>query len=376
MSPLRVSLVEPYDAGSHRSFREAWAARSAHRIRAFTLPGRKWKWRMRSAAIHLQPQRREILDADVVVASGFLNLAEFQGLAATGPGGAARPPCVLIMHENHLTYPVQVEDERDYHYTFTNIVSCLAADAVWFNSAFHRESFLAAIPAFLKRMPEALPFDVPAAIAGRSRVMHLGVASPLETLSGGIPAPDPGRPLRIGWNHRWEFDKQPERFFAALDALHGTGAPFELVVLGERFRNAPDVFETARERLKAHVVHWGFARDPAEYARHLAGCDVVVSTAAHEFFGIAVVEAALCGCGLLVPRRLSYPELFPQAYAGKDGAFYDDEADLVRRLTAWARTPALARERGAELRAEAGRFLWEHRGPALDAALAEVGVRD
>lgn len=377
MDALHVALIEPYDGGSHRRFREDWSACSAHRITSFTQPARKWKWRMRSSAIHFQADRDAILSADAIVTSGFLNLAEFLGLVAAGTvRGAERrhPPTVLIMHENQLTYPYQTEDERDFHYTFTNVISCLAADAVWFNSGFHRDEFLGALPSFLKRMPESLPGDPVGEIAAKSRVMHLGVNSPLEALPS-FPdhktSVDP-RPLRVGWNHRWEFDKRPEAFFAALRVLQERGMAFELVVMGERFRNAPEVFDTARDGLRPHTVHWGYAKDYGEYAALLSSCDVVVSTAAHEFFGISVVEAALCGCALLLPRRLSYPELFPAA-AKEDGeAFYGNEADLVERLSALARDPQLARSMGSRLRDEAGRFLWRTRGPELDSALLEV----
>ena len=37
-------------------------------------------------------------------------------------------------------------------------------------------------------------------------------------------ANDDGAPI-ILWNHRWEYDKNPEEFFAALDRLERTGAP-------------------------------------------------------------------------------------------------------------------------------------------------------
>ncbi|MEJ2436186.1 MAG: DUF3524 domain-containing protein, partial [Pseudolabrys sp.] len=36
----------------------------------------------------------------------------------------------------------------------------LAAQSVWFNSAFHRDEFLAAIGIFFKRMPDYQPMEV------------------------------------------------------------------------------------------------------------------------------------------------------------------------------------------------------------------------
>lgn len=40
----------------------------------------------------------------------------------------------------------------------------------------------------------------------------------------------------------------------------------------------------------------------------------MVSTARHEFFGVAVQEAIYCGCHPVLPNRLGYPELIPETH--------------------------------------------------------------
>ncbi|MCZ7645745.1 MAG: DUF3524 domain-containing protein [Planctomycetota bacterium] len=363
---LRIGAIEPYFGGSHKTFLEDLAARSALRFEFFTQPARKWKWRMRGSALRFQDDLERLGACDALLVSDFLNLAEFLGLARERWPGGRPPPLAVFMHENQLTYPVRHEDERDYHYGFINLMSCLAADEVWFNSAFHRDEFLAAAPAFLKRMPDEAPAGLEARIAAKSRVLHLGVeiAPPPRTREG---------VLRVGWNHRWEFDKNPEGFFTALFELQAAGAPFEAVVLGERFRDSPEIFAQARERLGGAVAHWGFAASRKEYAALLGSCDLVVSTAHHEFFGLSVVEAGLCGCGLLAPRRLSYPELLPAGLQGE--ALYADGADLLARLKAYAREPARARDLGARLAAAFAPLRWSERIKAFDAALESLAGR-
>ena len=49
--------------------------------------------------------------------------------------------------------------------------------------------------------------------------------------------------------------------------------------------------------------------------------DVVVSTANHEFYGMAVLEAVRAGCRPLVPDRLAYRELFAPEFRYEDVAF-------------------------------------------------------
>jgi hypothetical protein len=60
----------------------------------------------------------------------------------------------------------------------------------------------------------------------------------------------------------------------------------------------------------------------------------VVSTAIQEFFGIAVVAAIYCRCFPVLPRRLAYPEVTPEA--SHEACLYDDFQGLVDRLR-WAR---------------------------------------
>ena len=127
-----------------------------------------------------------------------------------------------------------------------------------------------------------------------------------------LEIPEPDIPV-ILWNHRWEYDKAPERMLAALLELHEAGIDFTVHVIGQQFRRQPEVFAEMYPRLKQHIGEWGMVESAQDYKAILQGAHVVLSTALHEFQGLAVLEAAACGCVPLVPDRLSYPELIPAA---------------------------------------------------------------
>jgi glycosyltransferase involved in cell wall biosynthesis len=363
---LRVLALEPYYGGSHRAFLDGWQAQSRHRIETLTMPARKWKWRMRGAALAMHPDvlaRRGGFEALFV--SDFVDLAALAGMR---PDALGAVPRVAYFHENQLTYPVASEDERDYQFGFTNVTTCLAADSVLFNSRYHRGSFLAAADELLRRMPDEVPEGVPERIRGRSRVVPVGVD--LASIDAGRASASPRNgPLTVLWNHRWEYDKGADEFFGLMMELADEGRPFELVVTGERFRTAPPVFEEARERLAGRLRQFGYVASRAEYCRLLLESDVVVSTAQQEFFGISVVEAAYAGCAPLLPNRLSYPELLP---AERHAAcLYEDAEDLKQRLTAWIEEPEAARS--LDVSADVARFGWDRVGPMLDEAVASAG---
>ena len=365
MAPLRILALEPYDGGSHRRFLRGLAERSRHDFTIWGMAPRKWKWRMRAAAVHFAERAlREAPEADVLLATDFLDLATFVGLR---PEWGAKPK-VVYFHENQLTYPLQDESLRDYHYAFTNITTCLAADRVMFNSEFHRREFLRAVPGFLRRMPDYRPEGVADRIAERSTVLHPGV-----DLDGLDRAREQERSRRAGealvlWNHRWEYDKAPEPFFGALFRLAEERVPFRVCVLGERFRDSPAVFDEVTGRLGDRVVHFGYVESRREYEAWLARADVYVSTALHEFFGLAAVEAMAAGACPLLPDRLAYPELLPEARRGE--FLYEDSAfqDRLRE-----RIVDVKSSRAVDLRGEMARFGWDECVARFDAAVGGMG---
>ena len=323
---MRILAIEPYFGGSHKAFIEGWAKRSTHSWELLTLPPNKWKWRMRHSAVTLSTRAREQTAAgerwDLLFCSDMLNLAEFLGLS---PDGVRRLPSVAYFHENQLTYPVIHEKEYDYHFAFSNMNTALAADRVWFNSAFHRNSFLDALHEFLGRMPDYQPMEAVQRIREKSEVRYPGIEPPAVR---GERKPGP---MRILWAARWEHDKDPEAFFRAVQIIEEEGVDFRLSVIGGgNARASMPIFEKERKRLAHRIDHWGYLETREEYLAALAGADVVVSTAQHEFFGIGVVEAVAAGAYPIVPGRLAYPEIF-----GQNSSFlYDgDDRSLARRLS-------------------------------------------
>ncbi len=359
---MRFLFLEPYYGGSHREFADGWRERSRHAIELVTLPDRFWKWRLRGAALHLARKVAHPESYDGLIASSMLSLAELRGL-----WGGRCPPALLYFHENQLTYPVPDGETRDVQFAFTNISSALAAERVLFNSHYHRRVFFEGLAATLAMMPDYRPSWVRAALEERSAVLYPGCRFPQ-----GLPRPRQraaGDPPLVIWNHRWEFDKDPDAFFRALYSLLAAGIELRVALLGENFQFVPKAFLEARERLGDRVAQYGYVADREEYLGWLGRGDIVVSTAIQENFGIAVVEAIRLGCVPLLPRRLSYPELIPEGF--HEGCLYSDEDDLAARLTDIARRP-----RGADPRlADAmGRFSWENQIEAYDAELDRLAA--
>ncbi len=323
-----ILLLEPYYGGSHRLFVDGFCRHTRHATTLYALPARFWKWRMHGAAVHFARRlRTENLRPDILFASDMLDLAAFKGLAGDL---VADVPAVVYFHENQLTYPPPPGTKRDLHYGWINFTSCLAADRILFNSAYHRASFLDELPRLLKHFPDYNHLETVAEIERKCQVLPLGCdLARLDPRPQGFLKPL-GSGSIILWNQRWEYDKNPAEFFAALYQMLDEGHDFNVILAGENFRNQPAEFEEARQRLGARVLHYGYAADPAEYARLLWQADIVVSTAIHEFFGLATVEAIYCDCYPILPHRLAYPELIPPE--SHDRYLYRDFDGLLERL--------------------------------------------
>jgi len=196
-----------------------------------------------------------------------------------------------------------------------------------------------ALPGLLRRFPDYTHLETVPEISRKSTVIHLGLdLAAHDRYRGDYQQHLWGRRMQppiVLWNQRWEYDKNPEAFFRMMNRIDDAGFDFRLILAGEHFEEQPREFDRAFERYAERILHYGYADDFEEYSRLLHRADIVVSTAIHEFFGIAIMEAIYCGCHPLLPNRLSYPELIPDSLHRPllhAPVLYDNEENLFHIL--------------------------------------------
>ncbi|MGY6630504.1 MAG: tRNA-queuosine alpha-mannosyltransferase domain-containing protein [Wenzhouxiangella sp.] len=298
--PSTIWLLSAYRADSHAY----WADWLIQRLDEFSwqrreLPGRHFAWRMRGnplSWLHTLPDETPAL----ILATSMVDLATIKGLHPR----LAQVPCAYYFHENQFAYPRGNQQHSSVDTQMVQLYGALAADYLLFNSRFNRDSFLAGVERLLTALPDQQP-PIEALIR-RLRNQASLLPVPVEPIAP-TAAREPGL---ITWNHRWEYDKQPELFAEALVHLAELGLDFTLALLGPRGRRPHPALEQLRHTLGDRIVVDGFLeRD--DYRRWLSKTALVVSTASHEFQGIALLEAVSAGARPVVPDALCYPEQYP-----------------------------------------------------------------
>ncbi|MBV1787614.1 DUF3524 domain-containing protein [Marinobacterium sp. D7] len=304
---MRILLLSAYDAVSHRYWRQGLVdAFPEHQWTVLSLPARYFSWRIRGNSLSWAFGERERLSQpyDLVIATSMVDLTALRGFIPS----LAVTPTLVYFHENQFDYPESGREYRSVEPQILNLYNALCADRVLFNSAYNRDTLLTGADALLRKLPDQVPAGLVEQIRTRSQVLHVplpdSVFQPHEPADG---------PLEMVWNHRWEFDKGPELLLVAVTELQAAAVPFRLHVVGQQFRSTPEVFERLHKQLEqgGQLGCWGHIESVDEYRRLLQRADVVLSTALHDFQGIAVLEAVAAGCRPVVPDRLAYPELFP-----------------------------------------------------------------
>lgn len=293
---------------------------------------------MHGAAITLaQKYCAQHTDYDAIVASDMLDVALFRSLATRA---RQLPPMAAYFHENQLSYPWSPRDKdtqhgRDLHYAFINYTSALVADCVYFNSDYHRDAFLQALPILLDRYPDHENKETIGQIESKAKTLTL--AMDLQSLDIHKPSERTvnARPTLL-WNHRWEYDKNPIGFFKAIDALIDRRIDFDLVLLGERFEKEPPYFLKAKQRLGSRIVHYGHVESFASYAQWLWKADIAPVTSRQDFFGGSVVEAIHCACHPFLPDRLVYPNHLNAEQ--KEAYLYQNHEELVDKLATFIKS--------------------------------------
>jgi len=357
-----VLIIEPFYGGSHKQlidFLQSLLKDNFH-IHLYTLPAKKWHWRARTSALYFAQNIPELQNFPVIDAnnrdttyinitkaylfcSSVLNLTELisvrQDIAE-----ACKGKKIIYFHENQVTYPIQptsIKGERDFQYGYNQVLSALSADKVLFNSKYNLTTFTENIKSLFQIQPDFRPSisDLQSKITKKACAMYFPLnISPPDGSVGKV-----NDVLHIVWPHRWEHDKNPIDFFQCLIKLHYENYKFTLSVLGEQFTDVPNIFSEAKNVLSAEIKHFGRLEIRKDYLSVLRNADVVVSTANHEFFGVAVIEAAICGCYPLVPNRLVYPEIFDSSIAGTDFACYRTNQQMYKKLKEFCLKPYLAK---------------------------------
>jgi glycosyltransferase involved in cell wall biosynthesis len=326
---MKVLLLSAYAARSHVHWQRSLEVMlDDWQWCVLSLPPRHFSWRVRGNALYWSIQERAVLEDsyDLVIATSMVDLATLRGLVPA----LARLPTVVYFHENQFEYPQGRLQHSLLDAQITSIYSALAADCIAFNSQYNRDSFLAGCRALLRKLPDKVPPGVVSALEDKAAVLHVPY-DPIfdqESLVSAEPR-WPGRsrdgignPLRLVWVGRFEHDKCAESLLPILRQLEVTQIDYELAMVGQQFRQSPPVFNDIQSAYSSRLVHFGYIESRMDYRELLLAADIVLSTALHEFQGLAVMEAVASGCLPVVPARLVYPECYPTHFCY--GSFPED----------------------------------------------------
>lgn len=280
------------------------------------LPPRHFSWRIRGNPLYWSVHEREILEADydVVLATSMVDLATLRGLVPS----LASVRTLLYFHENQFAYPQGSNNASVVEPQMVSLYSALAADELFFNSQFNQDSFLMGCAQLLKKLPDYVPPGIVESLLAKSNVLPVPVSNPCaetkKRVWPGMPRDKQRRTLRLAWLGRFEYDKGPDRLLGVLSVLEEMQLDYELAVVGQQFRSLPAAFEVIARDYVHRLVYMGYIEGEESFLGFLSEVDIALSTALHEFQGLALIQAAAAGAVPVVPARQVYPEVFPASF--------------------------------------------------------------
>ncbi|XP_050832861.1 glycosyltransferase-like domain-containing protein 1 isoform X4 [Serinus canaria] len=341
---MSVLLIEPFYGGSHEQLMDLLQEELQEDCVLCTLPAKKWHWKARTSALYFMQTVPTSSKYRILFASSVLNLAE---LAALRPD-LGKLKKVLYFHENQLAYPVQKCQERDFQYGYNQILSCLVADVVVFNSAFNMESFLKSIGKFMKLIPDHRPKDLERIIRPKCQVLYFPVRFPdvsrfmpehkLARLgkvigvkrngdayqSEGLPGQQESRAVMKTSDAHPESGLCEPQPGLCTTQHEGLPSPAAAPVQAEAPESTNPCQGEDKQRLTFNLSNILSGLDYQQRPLHIAW--------PHRW-----IEAVHCGCYPLCPKALVYPEIFPAEY------LYSTPEQLFKRLQNFCKRPDIVR---------------------------------
>lgn len=271
-----------------------------------SLPPRHFSWRTRGSSLAFATHYRaqiEAFEPTMIVATSMVDMAALRGFFPH----YANIPWVCYFHENQFAYPNAVERKGLVDQQLTSIYAALSADRILFNSQFNLDSFRRGAKQLFKQLPDFSAPELIDHLSDKTSVIPVPIAEDAYRADESVNGQ-----LNLVWNHRWEYDKGPDRLGLFVDLLVQRQLNFRLHVVGQQFRRVPSALQQllAKYEGSCFLGHVGFIQERADYLALLAGSSHVVSTAIHDFQGLSLLEGAAAGCSVVAPDRLAYPEWF------------------------------------------------------------------
>jgi len=350
-----ILLLSAYDALSHQQWRTTLSQLLPQfQWTQLALPPRHFSWRVRGNSLSWGFGNSKVLEQryDLLIATTMVDLASLRGFV---PSLAALPTLVYC-HENQFAYPGN--PDQPGHNPFNNLdaamvslYTALCADRLVFNSEYNRQTFLTGASRLLRTLPDQVPPGIGERLASSS-VVPVPLGLDLQVTSNS--ATNDPQILDLAWNHRWEYDKGIDLLLQVVHKVVKCKLPVRFHILGQQFRQQPAEFESIRILLQEQQEHnpqleshLGYLSERDEYLAEISGCDVVLSTARHDFQGLSVIEASALGCTPLCPADLVYPEYLDSQFLFEPVSkisVAQCAAVIVDRLTEWHRLKSQGRK--------------------------------
>jgi len=172
-------------------------------------------------------------------------------------------------------------------------------------------------------------------------------------------------PIHVLWNHRWAWDKAPDRFLEVLRKMQNANLDYRLILIGPHVDD-PNINPCYRdlEAFSERIIHRGTAKSKKEYHHWLASSDVLIHDPRQEFFGISVLEAMFHGIFPVVPNRGPYSEFVPSNF------LTDDPIATMQNLI--TRTPDKISQLRKSLNESARQFSWRNQCPIWEIELNRI----
>ncbi|XP_049471629.1 glycosyltransferase-like domain-containing protein 1 isoform X3 [Panthera uncia] len=339
---MSILIIEAFYGGSHKQLADLLQEELEDCV-LYSLPAKKWHWRARTSALYFSQNIPISEQYRILFASSVLNLTE---LTALRPD-LGKLKKILYFHENQLVYPVKKCQERDFQYGYNQILSCLVADVVVFNSVFNMESFLTSIGKFMKLIPDHRPKDLESIIRPKCQVIYFPIRFPdvsrfmpkhktthlqkiLSLKGNGGTAPSMAPAFH-------QEQKGSENLLKNFNSESGPCNAAQQENLGSSLTQEPDL-RMCHSSDNSSSLHEEDKQNTTSSPCDIFGGIDDPQRPLHIVWPHRWLEAVYCGCYPLCPKDLVYPEIFPAEY------LYSTPEQLSKRLQNFCKRPDIIRK--------------------------------